>query len=121
MGLQVQLLCVSMGKGVSTKSGLPKPYEFSFVEYLVPATNFIQGDHNIQKSGFEVKQIAMINNEQLYKKIAAAKPLALVDLELSADPQNPAKNIVTDIKPVNLTASDSDQKPAAGFGSSAKG
>jgi hypothetical protein len=100
MSLQVTLLCVSMGKGVSTKSGPPKPYEFSFVEYLVPAENYIQGDHNIQKSGFEVKQITMISNEQLYKRIAAAKPLTLVNLELSADPKNPAKNIVTDIKAV---------------------
>ena len=98
MGLQVTILCVSMGKGTSTKTGVPKPYEFAYVEYLTPAENYIAGDHNIQKSGFQVSQIQMINNEHLYKKIAAAQPLTQVDLQLSADPKNPAKNIVTDIK-----------------------
>ena len=101
MSLQVQLLCSSMGKGVSTKSGQPKPYNFAYVEYLIPAENFIQGDHNIQKNGMQVKQISMLENQELYNKFSSIQPLKKVELVLSADPSNPAKNIVTDVKAIN--------------------
>lgn len=96
--LHVQLLGASIGQGTSVKSGTPKPYSFSFVEYLIPASDYIQGDHNIRKSGFEVKQIDMAHDEQLFKKIGGLPNLAKVALTLSANPENPSRNIVTDIK-----------------------
>jgi hypothetical protein len=96
--LHVQILGASIGAGTSVKSGTPKPYSFSFVEYLIPASDFIQGDHNIRKAGFEVKQIDMEYDEQLFKKIGGLPPLSKVALTLSANPENPSRNIVTDIK-----------------------
>ena len=98
MSLQVKLLCVSKGEGVSTKTGSPKPYSFAYVEYLAPAENFIQGDHNIQKSGFQAMQINMVNSQEVFEKFRVVKPLTDVELILSADPQNPSRNIVTDVK-----------------------
>lgn len=100
MSLQVTLLCASKGEGISTKSGVPKPYSFAYVEYLIPAQNFIQGDHNIQKNGFEVKQIGMINNQEAFQKFQNVKPLTQVELVLSANPEDPSKNIVTDVKKI---------------------
>ena len=96
--LHVQLLGASLGEGTSTKNGTPKPYKFSFIEYLVPAKDHVKGDHNIRKSGFEVKQIGMAHDEQLLKKVAQIPDLSKVAITLSADPENPARNIATDIK-----------------------
>jgi hypothetical protein len=101
MSLQVIFLCASKGEGISTKSGLPKPYSFSYVEYLVPAENFIQGDHNIQKNGFESKQIEMVNSQEVFQKFNVVKPLTQVELVLNANPKDPSKNIVTDVKKLN--------------------
>lgn len=98
MGLQVTILCASMGAGTSVKTGIPKPYSFAYVEYLIPAKNFIQGDHNIQKSGFEVKQIGLLNTQDVFQKFTLIKPLTEVELILSANPEDPSKNIVTDVK-----------------------
>ncbi|WP_166638770.1 hypothetical protein [Paraglaciecola marina] len=98
MALRAVFLCASKGEGVSKKSGTPKPYNFSYVEYLVPAENFIQGDHNIQKNGFEVKQIEMVNSQEVFQKFNQVKPLTEVELFLNANPKDPSKNIVTDVK-----------------------
>ena len=101
MSLNVTLLCASKGEGISSKSGLPKPYSFAFVEYLVPANNYVQGDHNIQKNGFEVKQIGMVNSQEVFQKFNMVKPLTQVELVLNANPEDPSKNIVTDVKKLN--------------------
>lgn len=101
MSLQVTLLCASKGEGVSTKSGAPKPYNFAYVEYLVPAENYIQGDHNIQKNGFQAKQIEMVNSQDMFQKFNLVKPLTKIELILSANPQDPSKNIVTDVRKVS--------------------
>jgi hypothetical protein len=101
MSLQVTFLCASKGEGVSTKSGLPKPYSFSYVEYLIPAENYIKGDHNIQKNGFQVKQIEMVNSQEMFEKFKLVKPLTQVELDLNANPQDPTKNICTDVKKLN--------------------
>jgi hypothetical protein len=101
MSLQVIFLCASKGEGTSVKTGIPKPYSFSYIEYLIPAENFIQGDHNIQKNGFQVKQIGMVNSQEVFQKFNVVKPLTEIELVLSANPQDPSKNIVTDVKKHN--------------------
>tara|TARA_R110001592_G_scaffold305032_2_gene577614 strand:- start:140 stop:448 length:309 start_codon:yes stop_codon:yes gene_type:complete len=98
MSLQVVFLCASKGEGVSNKSGSPKDYSFASVDYLVPAENFVNSVHNIQKTGFDVKQIAMVNSQDAFEKFRSVKALTMVELVLSADPQNPSRNIVTDVK-----------------------
>ncbi|GAA4892587.1 hypothetical protein [Ferrimonas pelagia] len=87
---------VRIGKGVSTKTGTAKPYEFSTVTYLVPAKDFIQGDHNIQAHGVEEKSVNMYNDPALMARFRAETKLPqLLDLEMNPDPENPARNIVT--------------------------
>jgi hypothetical protein len=98
MSLNVTVLAASMGHGISSKSGAPKPYSFAYVEYLVPCESYIQGDHNIQKHGSQVKQIDMSNNQALFDKFKAVELPKSLQLEMSADPANPSRNIVTGIK-----------------------
>jgi len=100
MSLEVHFLCASRGHGTSSKSGTPKPYQFAYVEYLSPAEDYIKGDHHIQKFGFDKQQISMTDNPQMFDKFKAFRPLEKVNLVLSADPSNPTRNIVTDVKEV---------------------
>tara|TARA_Y100000588_G_C14083058_1_gene851054 strand:+ start:513 stop:818 length:306 start_codon:yes stop_codon:yes gene_type:complete len=98
--MKVILLGAMLGKGVSTKSGQPKPYELNSIEYVVPSKDYIQGDHNIQKCGFTVKSVQMAHDQTLYNKVAtiANEGIAEVELTLSPDPENMARNIVTDVR-----------------------
>lgn len=98
--MKVILLGAMLGNGVSTKSGSPKPYQLNSLEYLVPSQDFIQGDHNIQKCGFTVKSVQMAHDQMLYNKIASLsnESITEVELTLSPDPENMARNIVTDVQ-----------------------
>lgn len=99
--MKVILLSAANGKGVSSKSGVPKHYAFSSVSYLVPEKDFIQGDHNIQKCGYEPKSVSMLDNQDLYnkfKKITNENGICEVDLVLQPDPENMSRNIVSDVQ-----------------------
>ncbi|MCG9736074.1 hypothetical protein MTF66_05200 [Pseudoalteromonas sp. 2CM39R] len=102
--MKVILLSAAMGRGVSSKSGAAKPYSFSSISYLVPEKDFIQGDHNIQKCGFEPKSLSMREDQALYnkfKKITEEQGICEVDLTLEPDPENMSRNIVSDVKLVS--------------------
>lgn len=99
--MKVTVIGAMLGNGISSKSGAPKPYSIESIDYLVPAQDFIQGDHNIQKCGGEVKSIKIEHSLTLYMKIKnllANNLTAQAELVLSPDPTNPSRNIVTDIK-----------------------
>jgi len=94
--LKVTILSVAMGAGTSSKSGQPKPYKFSTVAYLNPASDFLNDQHNIQKCGFEVKEVSMAYDAGLYQHFKSNCPFNNeVYLLLEADPENPARNIVS--------------------------
>lgn len=98
--MKVILINGMLGNGISKKSGSPKPYQLQSLEYLVPAKDYIQGDHNIQKCGFEVKSVQMSHDQTLYSKVSAIanEGIAEVELTLSPDPENMSRNIVTDVQ-----------------------
>ena len=99
--MKVILLSAAMGRGVSSKSGAPKPYAFSSISYLVPEEDYINGDHNIQKCGFQPKSVEILEDQALYNKfktITAEHGICEVDLTLQPDARNMSRNIVADVQ-----------------------
>ncbi|WP_281547096.1 hypothetical protein [Pseudoalteromonas sp. PAR1] len=99
--MKVTLLSAANGKGISQKTGAPKHYAFSSISYLVPEKDFIQGDHQIQKCGFEPKSLNILDEQSLYQKfknILDQHGICEVDLTLQPDPENMSRNVVSDVK-----------------------
>ena len=95
----VTVIATKFGSGTSNKSGQPKPYKFANVSYLKQAEDFINDHHNIQCAGFEVKEVNMSFDQALYQKFRTNCPFGQpVNLILDADPENPARNVVTDFE-----------------------
>lgn len=99
--MKVILLSAALGKGISKKTGQPKPYAFASLEYLVTAKDFINGDHNIQKCGFEVKNVSILDDQSLYNNIKSLLDqggICEVELSLTPDPENMSRNIVSQVR-----------------------
>jgi hypothetical protein len=97
----ITLLSVKFGSGTSNKSGQPKPYKFANVTYLKAAKDFINDQHNIQMAGFEVQEVSMAFDIGLFNEFKANCPfLQPINLMLDADPENPARNIVSGFESV---------------------
>lgn len=98
--MKVILLGATLGSGISKKSGAPKAYQIASLDYVVPARDYISGDHNIQKCGFELKSVSMVQDQTLYNKvvqIGETHGICEVDLVLQPDPTNMSRTIVSDI------------------------
>ncbi|WP_047708554.1 hypothetical protein [Plesiomonas sp. ZOR0011] len=93
----VNVIRAEIASGISKKSGTPKPYSFARVIYQTQAESFVSDDHNIQRSGLEEKEISMINDMSFYSRLIQNIP-AQMNLILSPDPKNPARNIVSDFE-----------------------
>ena len=92
----VVLLSVKFGSGTSSKSGQPKPYKFANITYVKPAKAFINDQHNIQQAGFDTQEVNMPFDIGLFNEFKANCPfLVPVNLMLDADPENPARNVVS--------------------------
>lgn len=92
----IVILSVKHGSGTSNKSGQPKPYKFANVTYLKAATDFMNDQHNIQQAGFDVQEVNMEFDIGLFNDFKQNCPfLQPVNLILDADPENPARNIVS--------------------------
>ena len=92
----IVILSVKLGSGTSSKSGSPKPYQFANVTYLKQAKNFENDQHNIQIAGFDIQEVNMPYDVGLYTEFKNNCPfLVPVNLTLDADPENPARNIVS--------------------------
>jgi|GEM_PF-1386153 len=99
----ITILTVKFGSGTSSKSGRPKPYKFANVTYLKPATDFINDDHNIQQAGFDVQEVNMAFDIGLFNDFKSNCPfLQPVNLMLDADPENPARNIVSGFERIKV-------------------
>lgn len=96
--LTVNCCGVTMGSGVSNKSGSPKPYAFAQVHYLISAKNFQNDNTNIQKLGCEEKTISMKFDQSLFNAFSSVEFPCVLELHLDADPENPSRNIVCDYK-----------------------
>jgi len=92
----ITILSVKLGSGTSSKSGQPKPYKFATVTYLKHASDFVNDQHNIQQAGFDTKEVSMPFDIGLFNNFKSNCPfLVPVNLMLDADPENPARNIVS--------------------------
>ncbi|MEL6117798.1 hypothetical protein P0Y67_21615 (plasmid) [Photobacterium sp. SP02] len=94
--LTVLAMGASMNKGISRRSGSPRPYNFAQVDYLVPAKTFVNEEHDMQKCGLEKKGIPMKEDLTLLAKFAQLTFPVELKLTLEADPENPSRNIVVD-------------------------
>ncbi|MCJ8318742.1 MAG: hypothetical protein MJK12_03860 [Colwellia sp.] len=92
----ITILSVKLGSGTSNKSGAPKPYQFANVTYAKQAQDFVNDQHNIQMAGFETQEVNMAFDITLFNNFKQNCPfLTPVNLILDADPENPARNIVS--------------------------
>lgn len=78
-----------------------KPYDFAMANYLKPNEGWNSEKGRCTPYGFIQEQISMSTNPSLlveFQKLQDKFPL-VCDLMLDADPSNPQRNIVVDIKP----------------------
>ena len=81
--------------GVSRKTGIPKPYDFAQISYLIPATSISKEETNITNYGYDVRQLGVRNDPQTIDLLKNMPFMETVSLILEADPTNPSRNIVT--------------------------
>ena len=67
-------------------------YSLSRLEYLIPARGFSNDKTTIVSVGFDLREITLSESE--FAKFAELPFLTHVDLELTADPRDPTKNVV---------------------------
>ena len=80
-----------------------KPYNFAQVTYLKQNQGWNSSKGSCNAFGLKVEKIAMLTSPALlneFQKLANNFPL-LCELSLDADPENPQRNIVVDIKPLD--------------------
>lgn len=99
MPLKVVVIGCEHSQGISKAD---KPYDFANCNYLAPNEGWSSDKGRCNAVGLNQKQITMSTSEQLIAKfntLSEEFPL-MCELTLDADPQNPARNIVVDIKPI---------------------
>lgn len=94
----VIVMCVTHGKGISRKSGSPKPYDFASLEYIVPADNVDMAECTIRNWGFQAKSFPVKNDPAVLAHMAVCPKLVPVTLILESDPRDFSKNIVVGFK-----------------------
>lgn len=109
----VVVMCVTHGKGVSRKSGSPKPYDFASLEYIIPADNVDMAECNIRNWGFQVKSFPVKNEPAVLAHMAVCPKLVPVTLILESDPRDFSKNIVVGFKSDLPVEDEFGGKPAA--------
>lgn len=100
MPLTVIVIGCEHSQGLSKKDD--RPYNFAMVNYLADNKGWNSEKGQCQAVGLDKKQIAMSPNPSLvaeFKKLESQFPL-MCELHLDADPDNPARNIVVDVKPM---------------------
>lgn len=108
----VIVMCVTHGRGVSRKSGSPKPYDFASLEYIVQADNVDMAECKISNWGFQAKSFPVKNDPTVLAHVALCPKLVPITLILESDPRDFSKNIVVGFK--------SDHPVENEFGISAK-
>ncbi|AEY01819.1 hypothetical protein GU3_10315 [Oceanimonas sp. GK1] len=85
---------VTKGFGVSRKSGVPKPYDFAQLTYLVPAKSITKEETNIINYGYDSRDIGVMNTPETIETLKSIPFMQPVKLVLEADPENPSRNVV---------------------------
>ncbi len=98
MPLKVTVIGCEHSSGLSKRDD--KPYNFAQVNYLAKNEGWKSDKGSCTAYGLGVKQIAMSTNPALLAQFAKLEEQfpCLCELSLDCDPQNPARNIVVDIK-----------------------
>nr|WP_194589607.1 hypothetical protein [Vibrio anguillarum]MBF4449033.1 hypothetical protein [Vibrio anguillarum] len=97
--LTVVVIGCEHSKGLAKATN--KPYDFAQVNYLKPNEGWNSEKGSCLAFGLTQQQIAMNPHPSLlaeFQKLQDKFPL-VCDLMLDADPSNPQRNIVVDIKP----------------------
>lgn len=100
MPLKVIVTGCEHSQGLSKKDDTP--YNFAVVNYLAPNKGWKNDKGACTAVGLSQKQISMNPNPALvaeFQKLSDQFPM-MVELHLDADPENPARNQVVDIKPL---------------------
>ncbi len=98
MSLKVVVIGCEHSQGLSKKNDTP--YNFAQVNYLAQNQGWNSEKGQCKAIGLTVQQIAMNPTPALlaeFNKLESQFPMKC-ELMLDADPQNPARNIVVDIK-----------------------
>ncbi|WP_158147699.1 hypothetical protein [Vibrio cincinnatiensis] len=98
--LTVTVIGCEHSQGLSKSND--KPYNFALVNYLKPNQGWNSQKGSCTAYGLKSDHIAMLTTPSLlseFQKLSTQFPL-LCDLILDADPENPQRNIVVDIKPI---------------------
>lgn len=100
MPLKVVVIGCEHSSGLSKRDD--KPYNFAQVNYLAKNEGWKSEKGSCSAYGLTVKQIAMMPDASLLAQFATIQDQFPCECELilDADPQNPARNIVVDIKPL---------------------
>lgn len=91
----IGVIGITKGSGISRKTGIPKPYDFAQISYLIPATSINKEETNITNYGYDVRQLGVRNDAQTIDLLKNMPFNESVSLILEADPTNPSRNIVT--------------------------
>jgi len=94
----VMIFCATHGKGVSRKSGSPKPYDFASLEYIVKATNVDMPECQISNWGYQAKTIGLKNDPAVIARFANCPLLVPITLVIEFDPQDFTKLLAVDFK-----------------------
>lgn len=93
------VISVTKGSGISRKSGVPKPYDFAQLEYLIPAKSITKEETNIINYGYDSRQLGVLNTPDTIESLKSIPFMQPVKLILEADAENPSRNIVVGWEP----------------------
>ncbi|WP_445398651.1 hypothetical protein [Zobellella sp. An-6] len=88
------VISVTKGSGISRKTGVPKPYDFAQLTYLVPAKSITKEETNIINYGFDTRDLGVLNTPETIEALKNIPFMQPVKLILEADPENPSRNVV---------------------------
>lgn len=88
------VISVTKGSGISRKTGIPKPYDFAQLTYVVPAKSITKEETNIINYGFDTRDLGVLNTPETIETLKNIPFMQPVKLVLEADPENPSRNVV---------------------------
>lgn len=109
----VLVFCITKGKGISRKSGSPRPYDFATMEYIVPATGIDMPDCTIISRGYQAKSLGIKNEPAVLATLANCPTLVPVTLVVEFDPTDFSKLLVVGFKYDKALDADFGGEPTA--------
>lgn len=91
--MEIVFVGATVGSGESKKTG--RQFDMATIDYAVPAEDFVGDKCNIQKAGYEIKQIDM--EKSLLTKLRSVPFGTKLSCQLGIDPANPRRTFVADV------------------------